>query len=198
MNHFEGLFTDFLQFPWIHGSGREETNSERLLNTAWKPALSVIGVDGIPSLVNAGNVLRPYTTLTLSVRLPPTVDANEAAEELKKILLKDPPYNAKVTVNIDFPGPGWNSAELDPRLDAIVHEASQQVFSKPYMAIGGGGSIPFMGLLAEVYPSAQFIVTGGMGNDGHAHGPNEFLDIEYCRKVITCISLIIGGFAKTQ
>jgi len=34
--------------------------------------MTVVGIDGIPNVACAGNVLRPNTTVKLSIRLPPT------------------------------------------------------------------------------------------------------------------------------
>ena len=68
--------------------------AELLLNSTWRPTLSVTGVDGIPSLPNAGNVLRPITKLKLSLRIPPTCDADAATRALKRVLELDPPYGA--------------------------------------------------------------------------------------------------------
>src|SRR5690606_19751410 len=69
---------------------------ELLLNSNWRPTLSVTGVDGIPSMGDAGNVLRPYTALKLSFRLPPGVDPEGAAKSVKDALERDPPYQANV------------------------------------------------------------------------------------------------------
>ena len=63
------------KFPFIDDT-RPLTNdtTELILNRAWRPALSIIGADGLPPTGNAGNVLRPSTAVSLSLRLPPTVD----------------------------------------------------------------------------------------------------------------------------
>ena len=66
-------------------------NVERVLNRTWRSTLSITGVEGIPALASAGNVLRPSTTFKLSVRVPPTVDVERAAAALKRLLEKDPP-----------------------------------------------------------------------------------------------------------
>ena len=71
-------------------------HAEALLNRTWRPALSVIGADGFPAIANAGNVLRPGTSLKLSLRLPPPVDGTSAVRALKKLLEADPPYAATV------------------------------------------------------------------------------------------------------
>jgi hypothetical protein len=58
---------------------------EGILNRTWRRALSVTGAAGSPALDAAGNVLRPRTSLKLSMRfLPPTVDGERASAELKE------------------------------------------------------------------------------------------------------------------
>ena len=52
---------------------------EAILNRTWRPALSVTGAAGFPSLDSAGNVLRPKTAFKLSLRIPPTVDGERAS-----------------------------------------------------------------------------------------------------------------------
>src|ERR671923_774684 len=83
---------------------------EALLNNTWRPALAVTGVDGIPALADAGNVLRPQTAVKLSLRLPPTCDAARAVARVKAVLEADPPYGARVTfTSNERPGSGWNA-----------------------------------------------------------------------------------------
>ena len=85
----------FEKFPFPPGM-RAVSNDpfELLLNNTWRSTLSVTGVDGIPAMGNAGNTLRPYTSLKLSFRLPPTGDPAAAAAAVKKIVETDPPQGA--------------------------------------------------------------------------------------------------------
>lgn len=56
----------------------EEVQKNKLqgyINRNWLPQINVVGSDGIPSLEEAGNVLRPYTTYRLSYRIPPNFDS---------------------------------------------------------------------------------------------------------------------------
>jgi hypothetical protein len=48
---------------------------ESLILNGWKAQLAVIGMDGLPHPVKAGNVMLPYTEARLSIRLPPTKNA---------------------------------------------------------------------------------------------------------------------------
>lgn len=45
-------------------------------------------------------MLRPETTLTLSMRLPPMLDSKIAKEKLTSMFTEDVPYNAKVSMNV--------------------------------------------------------------------------------------------------
>ena len=156
---------------------------ELTLNRTWRPALAITGQEGMPPIESAGNVLRPYTTLNLSLRLPPTLDPQKAQKVVREILTSDPPYGAKVTLDFGEPAPGWNAPALAPWLDAALEAASKAAYGKPAMHMGEGGSIPFMGMLGEKFPEAQFVITGVLGPESNAHGPNEFLDVDYAKKL---------------
>ena len=80
-----------------------------MLNRTWRPTVSIVGIDGIPPVSSAGNVLRPRTVARLSVRVPPTLDADKAGARLKQILEADPPYGARVTFTYEKSGSGWNA-----------------------------------------------------------------------------------------
>ena len=66
------------------------------LDNVWNANMSVTGMDGLPPISSAGNVIRPYTALRLAIRLPPTYDSKKAKEIISEILSKDPPYGAKI------------------------------------------------------------------------------------------------------
>jgi acetylornithine deacetylase/succinyl-diaminopimelate desuccinylase-like protein len=172
-----------------------EDAGELLLNNHWRPTLSVTGVDGIPDFGSAGNVLRPYTALKLSFRLPPTCDARRAGEAVKRVLEADPPYGARVTFSIDSPMGGWNAPPVAEWLHQAMQEASQRHFGRDVCYMGTGGSIPFMGLLAEKFPQSQFLVTGLLGPNSNAHGPNEFLHIGKGKKLTACVADVLAAHA---
>ncbi len=170
----------------------ENRNAELLLRRTWKPALSVTGCEGIPAIENAGNVTLPSISVKLSMRLPPTTDPVKAEELLKEILEKNPPYGAHVSFTIDAVGPGWNAPLEQPWLAQAINRASQDYFGKDAMAIGDGGSIPFMGMLGKKFPQAQFLITGVLGPEANAHGPNEFLHVPTGKKLTACVAQVIA------
>jgi acetylornithine deacetylase/succinyl-diaminopimelate desuccinylase-like protein len=168
---------------------------ELILNRTWRPQVATIGVEGIPALKDAGNVLRPYTAVKLSLRLPPTLDAHGAGALVKALFEKDPPYGAKVSYSYDKAGTGWHAPPLEPWLAASLDRASRQSFGRGVAMMGEGGSIPFMGMLGEKFPRAQFVITGVLGPHSNAHGPNEFLHIPTGKKVSAVIAQVIADHA---
>ncbi len=186
-----------LVFPFA-GDTRPVTDDpvELLLNRTWRPTLSVVGFDGAPAPGAAGNVLRPGTRLQLSVRLPPLVDADEAARAIVERLTADPPYGARVTVSGVEAAAGWAAPPLEPWLAAALDNAGEAHFGAPAGFLGEGGSIPFMGMLGERFPGAQFVVTGVLGPGSNAHGPNEFLDLEFGRRLTACVADLLDAHGR--
>lgn len=170
--------------------------SELLLNRTWRATMVLTGIDGVPSLANAGNVLRPYTTVKLSFRVPPSCEVNQAASAIKKAIEKDPPYNAKVVCEILETGAGWDAPAVAPWLESALQEASKTYYGQPAMYLGEGGSIPFMGMLGEKFPQAQFFVTGVLGPNSNAHGPNEFLHIPMGKGITACVAHVLAKHFK--
>ena len=165
---------------------------ELILNRTWRPALAVVGLEGTPPLKDAGNVLRPYTSAKLSLRLPPTLDPEKAAGDLKALLETDPPYGATVTFSSEGAGAGWNAPPLAPWLKASIDRASRSVFGRDAAHMGEGGSIPFMAMLGQRFPDAQFVITGVLGPHSNAHGPNEFLHIGMGKAVTLAVAQVLA------
>jgi acetylornithine deacetylase/succinyl-diaminopimelate desuccinylase-like protein len=187
------------EFPFVSGAGAVSDDlTELVLNRSWRPQLSVTGMAGLPLPGDAGNVLLPYTSAKLSLRIPPTLDAGEATETVKSLLEADPPYGAKISFSGQVGSSGWNAPALAPWLEASLARASQDAFGSPPAFIGEGGSIPFMAMLGEKFPAAQFVVTGVLGPHSNAHGPNEFLHIPTGCKITQVIAQVLADHCARQ
>jgi acetylornithine deacetylase/succinyl-diaminopimelate desuccinylase-like protein len=180
------------------GSTRSDAESAAaaLIDTTWRPAMATIGVEGIPSLSDAGNVLRPYTAVGLSFRIPPTCDPQLAIAELHRVIEADPPNGAQVSLSVVELASGWNATHTEPWLKAALDEASVANFGREAGWWGIGGSIPFMAMLGEQFPEAQFVITGVLGPESSAHGPNEFLDLPTARRISACVAHIVDAHAR--
>jgi len=197
------------RFPWACGADGGPTLPtttdpvEALINRTWKPTLSVTGVDGFPAMKDAGNVLRPYTAFKLSLRTPPLVDGNVAAQTLKTLLEDNAPYNAKVTFHTDARAghedapasgaTGWNAPTLTPWLEDALHAASRAQYGAPCGFVGQGGTIPLMSMLQQSFPKAQMMVCGVLGPKSNAHGPNEFLHVPYGKKLTAAVAQVMAA-----
>ncbi|MGH8445539.1 MAG: M20 family metallopeptidase [Solimonas sp.] len=187
------------KFPFVPGMKPVNGDlAELVLNRSWRPQLAVTGADGLPPLASAGNVLRPQTAVKLSLRIPPTLNGGRAGEALKKLLENDPPYGARVTLDLEKAGSGWNAPALSPWLEQAVAEASQAYFGRAPAYMGEGGSIPFMGMLGEKFPKAQFLITGVLGPHSNAHGPNEFLHIPMGKRVSMVVADVVAKHARQR
>ena len=165
--------------------------TELVLNRTWRAALAVTGADGFPAVADAGNVMRASSAVRLSLRLPPTCDAGAAAEQLERRLESDPPYGAQITFKAEEACTGWNAPTLADWLEASAQAASTAFFGRDCVYMGEGGSIPFMGMLGEKFPQAQFLILGVLGPQSNAHGPNEFLHIPTGKRVTASVAMVM-------
>jgi acetylornithine deacetylase/succinyl-diaminopimelate desuccinylase-like protein len=187
----------YVKFPLVPGAlPVEKNNVELILNRTWRPGLAVTGADGWPPIQNAGNVLRPFTRIRLSIRIPPRVDPERAAAAVKRVLEADPPYGAKVSFEDVASNAGWDAPEMAPWLARSLDEASRRHFGRPAMSMGEGGTIPFMHMLGRRFPNAQFCITGVLGPGSNAHGPNEFLHLPTARKLTLCVAEVLAAHAE--
>ncbi len=191
------------EFPWVtcdhasdaslHSMPTTTDPVEGILNRTWRPALSVTGAAGFPGIDSAGNVLRPKTTFKLSMRIPPTVDAEKATWALRKALTSEPPYRARVTFDADCGATGWNAPDTAPWLKQALDAASTSVYQRDVAWVGEGGTIPFMSMLGAKFPKSQFFITGVLGPHSNAHGPNEFLHIDYAKKLTAAVASVVAA-----
>jgi acetylornithine deacetylase/succinyl-diaminopimelate desuccinylase-like protein len=171
-------------------------NAGRILEKTWLPQLSITAMEGYPLPENGGNVLLPYSVAKLSLRVPPTCNAEAARQAVKKALEASPPYDAEVVFNAARGENGWNAPSLAPWLEASLNKASNTAWGRPVAFQGEGGSIPFMGMLGAKFPGTQFVITGVLGPHSNAHGPNEFLHIAFAKRVAASIAQVMADHAS--
>ena len=186
------------RYPW-HGKTQpgQASHTELLLRNSWYPSLATVGLGGAPAPEEAGNTLRPETSVKLVFRLPPNVDAKQASNSLIDIFQSDPPHSAHVSFKVDAAESGWSASKLNQSLMDSLDRASRATFGAPMRQMGCGGTIPFMAMLGEQFPDCQFVVTGVLGPHSNAHGPNEFLEIQTGKNVTASMAMVIADFAES-
>ena len=102
-------------------------------------------------------------------------------------------YGAKIEFTVEDGGNGFCAPDLPQDMKDIVYQSTKECFDgKDPIFSGCGGSIPFMEIFAQEFPNAKYLLTGAATIDGNAHSPNEFLNLEYCKKFITTVGLILS------
>ena len=189
--------TVLTKMAWVDGAEPVTRDIvQAILNKSLRPTLCVTGCEGIPPCGTAGNVLRPSTTLKLSIRLPPAIRSDAALEKIREVLLHDPPYNAVVEISKTAHGSGFQTAPLEEWMSEALNRGSNATFGSDTLYYGEGGSIPFMGMLGDMFPNAKFVVTGVLGPNSNAHSANEFLHIPFMKKILTCLGVLIAAHAE--
>ena len=188
------VYSKFPALPGVQPVSKDP--AELILNRTWRPALAITGAAGLPSLQDAGNVLRPMTSVRVSLRIPPGCDPVRASERLKKLFQTDPPYGAEVKFELGQSAAGWSAPGMSAWLSESVNRTSETFFGKKAAYMGEGGSIPFMDMLGKKFPEAQFLITGVLGPNSNAHGPNEFLHIPTGEKLTCCIAHVLADHFK--
>ncbi len=191
--------TLYSKYAWHEGMGPVSDDvAELVLARTWRPSLSVTGVEGMPALEQAGNVLRPQTAVKLSLRVPPGVDAEAATAQVARLLCENPPYGARVSFEPEQAADGWQAPPGEAWLEDAVDAASRQWFGAPAAAMGEGGTIPFMAMLGEQFPRAQFLITGVLGPESNAHGPNEFLHVPYATRLTCAVAEVLCSLPRQE
>ena len=188
------------KLPWAKGvQALSNDPTELIINNTWRATLAITGADGLPPLGSAGNVLLPALSVKLSLRLPPTCDAARAEQAVRETLEREPPYGAQISFETSEGAAtgGWNAPPFAPWLEESIARASRTIYGHEAVHIGCGGTIPFMGMLGERFPHTQFFITGVLGPQSNAHGPNEFLHVGYAKQLTACVSLVLADHART-
>ena len=180
-------------FPLLDGVEKQVNDPlDIFLTMNLSPSLSIIGADGIPSIQDAGNVLRTNTDLKISIRTPPGISAEKVAVKVQELLEKDPPNGAHVSAVMTEVADGFLSPELPEKLSEMLEKAGKQFYGNSPMSLFIGGTIPVMAMLQSRYPDSKFIITGAGGPGGNAHGPDEKLHIPTAKKVTKCMAAAVS------
>jgi len=178
----------YSHYPLLKGvEPVSEHIDELILNKTWRSTLSVIGAEGLPQVKDSATVLRPSTTLQISLRIPPGAKGKEVWDELAQVLTAKPPYGAKVSFTSPTIMTGWHAPHMHAWLQDTLQQASENYFGNAPMYYGEGGSIGVITMLQEQYPQAQFVLSGAAGPNSGEHGPNESLYLPAAKKLTCCL-----------
>ncbi|HZV03516.1 MAG TPA: M20/M25/M40 family metallo-hydrolase [Gemmataceae bacterium] len=151
-----------------------EGNTSVYEQTWRKPAVTVIAQEA-SSIKGASNQVLPSAKAIVSCRIVPDQDPQEVYEQLKAVLTADPPWGVRVTVKqLGQAVKWWMTDPTGPAFEAAV-DAMRQGFGRDPISIGCGGTIGFVGPLADLFGGAPALLLGIEDPKSNAHAPNESL-----------------------
>lgn len=179
------------------GSGvrfANEANCHPYEQTWRKPAVTVIAQEA-SSIKGASNQVLPKASAIVSCRIVPDQDPDEVFEQLKAFLTKDPPWGVQVTVKPQGNVKWWMTDPNGPAFEAALG-AMKAGFGRDPVAIGCGGTIGFVGPLAELFDGAPALLMGIEDPESNAHAPNESLHEGDFRKLMASLAHLFDNLGK--
>lgn len=135
------------------------------------PAISVIGMD-TTSVADSANAILPEVKFRLSIRTVPGVSPQRTAAAVEEHLLAHAPFGCSVQTEVVETGPSYQ-ADLESEAVQDLRWALSKAWGTDAVAIGQGGSIPFIAQFEEVLPGADVLVTGVEDPGTNAHSEDE-------------------------
>jgi acetylornithine deacetylase/succinyl-diaminopimelate desuccinylase-like protein len=176
--------------------GLKFASDTRFHEATWrKPSATVIAQEA-SSIKGASNQVLPKAQAIVSCRIVPDQDPAKVFKQLKKFLTKDPPWGVKVTVTPHGPPVKWWMTDPEgPAFEAALSALETGYEQKPY-AIGCGGSIGFVGPLAELFGGAPALLFGIEDPHTNAHAPNESLHEGDFKKLMKSLTHLFENLAN--
>jgi acetylornithine deacetylase/succinyl-diaminopimelate desuccinylase-like protein len=172
-----------------------EKNCHPYEQTWRKPAVTIIAQEA-SSIKGASNQVLPKASAIVSCRIVPDQDPAQVYEQIKDLLTADPPWGVKVTVKpAGGPVNWWMTDPNGPAFEAAM-SAMKQGYKKDPVAIGCGGTIGFVGPLADLFGGAPALLIGIEDPKSNAHAPNESLHEGDWRKLMASLALLFENLGK--
>lgn len=176
-------------------AGLHELGTGGVTSRLWsKPAIAILSFDA-PRLSEAINQIVPTASAKVSMRIPPGQDPASAMNALRSHLLESVPWGAMVTVTGVESGEPFRLPLEGPTVDAF-REAMEQVWGRPVVEMGAGGSIPFVADFASRFPDAAILLTGAGDPTSSIHAPNESQHLEDLSKAVLAQALALDAIGR--
>lgn len=159
-----------------------------------KPNATVIGIDGIPCIADAGNVLLPKAAAKVALRIAPGADPEAEIEKLMEYLRANAPWGLQVDVKRVKASDAFMAPKGGPAM-AAADKALREAYGRGPSEVGSGGSIPLLETLAKASPGAEFILLGAEDAVANIHGANESVHPDEIERMIVAQALLIQALA---
>jgi acetylornithine deacetylase/succinyl-diaminopimelate desuccinylase-like protein len=141
----------------------------------WRyPAVTIIAQQA-SSFEHVSNQVLPTAKAVVSCRIVPDQDPQQVLKCLTDLLTADPPWGVQVTAEPrENPVKWWMTDPQGPAFEA-ARAALLSGFKKDPVGIGSGGSIGFVGPLADLLGGAPALLLGIEDPRSSPHAPDESL-----------------------
>ena len=172
-------------FPEVQLLG-EGTIADRVLA---KPSVNVLAFESV-DVRDAANQIVPTARAVIGLRIPPGEDPTRAQAILVDHLRAAVPWGVRATFSPGDPSPGYLVDESTPAY-AVSAEALTEAFGVEAVAIGSGGSIPLVPMLADTFPGIQVLILGAGDHVSNYHSIDESVDLADLEKLALAETLLI-------
>ncbi len=176
----------FRKLPWDDAKFRTEIGvlpgakfametGNSVYETTWRrPSCTVIAQEA-SSIKGASNQVLPKASAIVSCRIVPDQVPEQVVKQLRDVLQADAPWGVDVKVTQHGAGCNWWMTDPNGQAFESALSAMRDGFDRDPVAIGCGGSIGFVGPLAELFGGAPALLMGIEDPASNAHAPNESL-----------------------
>jgi acetylornithine deacetylase/succinyl-diaminopimelate desuccinylase-like protein len=159
------------------------------------PAVTVIAQEA-SSFQNKSNQVLPRARAVVSVRIVPNQDPKAVFQQIKEVLTKDPPWGLKVKVTpTGHAVKWWMTDPAGPAFDA-ARQALETGYKKKPLAVGSGGTIGFVGPLADLLGGAPALLLGIEDPKSNIHGIDESLHEGDFKKLTASLAYLYENLAN--
>ena len=162
-----------------------------------KPAITIIAQEA-SSLRGASNQVLPTAAAIVSCRIVPDQDPNEVARQITAVLTSNPPWGVEVRVKPHTQPVGWWMTDPTGPVFEAALRALKTAYGRDAAAIGCGGTIGFVGPLADLFNGAPALLLGIEDPESNAHAPNESLHEGDWRKLRTALAQLFENLGASR
>ena len=161
-----------------------------------QPNATVIGIDGVPCIADAGNVLLPVARAKVAMRIAPGADPEVELAKLMDYLRESAPWGVQVDVKRVKASDAFMAPKGGPAMAAALDALRDRLRRRRAVSeVGSGGSIPLLETLMKASPGAEFILLGAEDAKANIHGANESVHPDEIERMIVAQALLIQKLA---